>query len=39
MVPLVGYLMDTIGLAQTFLALSLLAVAFSVASLVLRKRV
>lgn len=39
MVPLVGFLMDTVGLQQTFFILSAVAVAFSVASLVLRKRV
>lgn len=39
MVPLVGFLMDTAGLGQTFLILSSVAVAFSVASLLLRKRV
>jgi len=39
MVPLIGFFMDTIGLRQTFIALSLVAVAFSIAAIVLRKRV
>lgn len=38
MVPLIGFLMDTIGLRQTFLTLSLIAVAFSIAAVVLHKR-
>ena len=38
MVPLIGFLMDTIGLRQTFITLSLVAVALSLAAIVLRKR-
>mgnify|MGYP001604354007 CR=1 FL=1 len=38
MVPLIGFFMDTIGLRQTFIILSLVAVAFSIAAIVLRKR-